>query len=130
MVMGAVSSAAMAATLVMAARVGRVVLEGQTASGDLQEAVATSTTRVVLDDIGMPPGYALKVHNRTGTLKIEERYGPYKARALHNPCMRSPPEGRKGAHPKGFRMCPFWGFAVSRYLRPGVPRAVGVAPSS
>jgi hypothetical protein len=99
---------------------------------DIEElqAVATSTTRVVLDDIGMPPGYALKVHNRTGTLKIEERYGPYKARALHNPCMRSPPEGRKGAHPKGFRMCPFWGFAVSRYLRPGVPRAVGVAPSS
>jgi hypothetical protein len=86
---------------------------------DELQSVATADTRVVLDDIGMPPGYALKVHNRTGTLRIEERYGPYKARALHNPCMRSPPGGHRGAHPKGFRMCPFWGFAVSRYLRPG-----------
>lgn len=48
MVMGAVSSAAMAATLVMAARVGRVVLEGQTASGDLQEAVAAEAKAAVV----------------------------------------------------------------------------------
>ena len=38
MVMGAVSSAAMAATMVMAVRAGRVVREEQRASGDLQEA--------------------------------------------------------------------------------------------
>jgi len=98
------------------------------ARADIEElqAVATARTRMVTDDIGMPPGYAIKVLNRTGVLSIEEVYGPFARRSKHSPCMRAPAQTRSA--PMGGRMCPLWGFAVSRFLRPGevlVARAEG-----
>ena len=88
------------------------------ARADIEElqAVATPRTRLVTDDIGMPPGYAIKVLNRTGVLAIEEVYGPFPRRTLHSPCMRAPPRANA---PRGGRMCPLWGFAVSRFRQPG-----------
>ena len=85
------------------------------ARADIEElqAVATHETRLVTDDIGMPPGNAIKVLNRTGVLRIEEIYGPFEKRSRHSPCMRPTPNANPG------RMCPKWGFAVSRFLRPG-----------
>ena len=90
------------------------------ARADIEElqAVANPRTLVVTDDIGMPPGYAIKVLNRTGTLRINEIYGPYARRSKHNPCMRAP-AGTPLARAKSGRMCPTWGFAVSQYMHPG-----------
>ena len=86
------------------------------ARADLEElnSVANAQTRVVTDDIGMPPGFAIKVLNRTGLIRIEERYGPYPRKSRYSPCMRAPPKVQANG-----RLCPPWGFAVSRYLRPG-----------
>ena len=90
------------------------------ARADIEElqAIATDRTLVVTDDIGMPPGFAIKVLNRTGVLRIEEVYGPYPRRTRHNPCMRAP-QGTPEHRSRSGRMCPMWGFAVSRYRRPG-----------
>ena len=90
------------------------------ARSDIHElqAVASSRTLLVTDDIGMPPGYAIKVLNRTGTLRIEELYGPYPRRTKHNPCMRTR-TGTSLVMAKSGRMCPSWGFAVSSYQHPG-----------
>ena len=85
---------------------------------ELLQSVATPQSRLVIDDIAMPPGYALKVLNRTGTLVLLERYGPYARRSRHSPCMRAPP-GMNATRRLGGRMCPMWGFAVSRFGRPG-----------
>ena len=102
------------------------------ARADIEElqAIANANTLVVTDDIGMPPGFAIKVLNRTGTLRIEEIYGPYQRRTRHNPCMRAPKD-MPVARARSGRMCPMWGFAVSRYLRPGelAPRKDGKARS-
>ena len=101
------------------------------ARADLEElqAIANAQTMVVTDDIGMPPGYAIKVLNRTGTLKIVERYGPFPRRSLHSPCMRAPasmPAERR----KSGRMCPSWGFAVSRFGFPGRVQAAASSTTS
>jgi hypothetical protein len=87
---------------------------------DIEElqAVANPQSKVMTDDIGMPPGYAIKVLNRTGTLIIEELYGPFPRGDRHSPCMRAPP-GMASNQRKSGRMCPSWGFAVSRYGFPG-----------
>ena len=90
------------------------------ARADIEElnAVANARTKVVTDDIGMPPGYAIKVLNRTGTLRIEEKYGPFPRRSRHSPCMRAP-QGTPVEKRRSGRMCPNWGFAVSSFVHPG-----------
>ncbi len=82
-------------------------------------AVANTSTRVVIDDIGMPgPAAALKHFVNAGALRIEEQYGPFPSRSRHSPCMRAP-AGSSEARLRSPLQCPEWGFAVSRYTRPG-----------
>ena len=73
-------------------------------------------TRFVIDDIQMQPGKALNAEVSRGNVEVMERYGPFAARSKLSPCMRKPPWDHKKA------VCFGWGFAVGRYVHPGVAR--------
>ena len=69
---------------------------------------------LVVDDINMKPGEALKAMVAHGQIIVLEQYGPFRRNSRHNPCMRTPPGG--GIMQRAYTfMCPKWGFAVARY---------------
>jgi len=89
--------------------------------------LATPDAVLIVDDIAMPPGDALKSLATSGSIAILEEYGPYKAPHPRNPCMRAPvraecggngtrPRPRRGCNPL---ICVPWGFAVAKYLGAG-----------
>ena len=85
---------------------------------------ATPRTRLVVDDINMPPGRALAKEVERGRIQVLEQYGPFARNTRINPCMRTPPgvpeEGvRRQMRAKYNFMCPRWGFAVGRFVGTG-----------
>mmetsp|Transcript_5417 Transcript_5417/g.11221 ORF Transcript_5417/g.11221 Transcript_5417/m.11221 type:complete len:144 (-) Transcript_5417:101-532(-) len=81
----------------------------------LLRAVATFDTMLLVDDINMKPGSALKALVDKGMVEVLEQFGPFPRNSKHNPCMRAP----LGQVKRAFTfMCPKWGFAVARYRVP------------
>jgi len=70
------------------------------------EAAAANKAVLVVDDIQMDPGSALRRLASHGRVRVREVYGPYDAPSPLNPCMRG-----------GFgkQNCMTWGFAVAQY---------------
>lgn len=82
----------------------------------LLRSVAAPHARVVVDDINVDPGVALRRLAVAKAIRVLETYN-FKKKSEHNPCQRKP----KG---KIFP-CRDWGFAVTTYNAPGKRVASG-----
>ena len=78
--------------------------------------------KVVVDDINMGPGVALRRLQKMKVIQILEEYN-FEKKSEHNPCQRKP-KGRTFP-------CTPWGFAVAEYTgkRPRIRQRATVAPS-
>ena len=69
--------------------------------------LATKGAAVVVDDIAVAPGAAVKSLEQSGVLLVREQYGPYDPPSRFNGCLRT---YNRGA------MCLPWGFTVAEYV--------------
>ena len=78
-------------------------------------AAAAPTSPLIMDDIALGPGCAIRRLTRFGVLRAEETFGPFDAPSRYNPCMASGGNGRVTCVP--------WGFAVLKYTARGLSNA-------
>lgn len=81
----------------------------QGAAADLRNfrALAKPGAPIVVDDTATAPGSALAMLERTGLLKVSEKFGPYDPPSRFNRCLRTVNRGA---------MCLPWGFSVAQYV--------------
>jgi len=80
---------------------------------------ATAGSVVMIDDIFLHgsagPGGALRDLERSKTLRVLQRHGPYEGGDMQNPCMRSrDPAGAHAVRGRGL-FCVVWGYAIAQY---------------